>query len=171
MTMGFRVFFRPGTPTAGQREEATALVVEDDPFAVTIAACGVLAAAAGSEFCIEGFGRKQWSVDVAYDLSTFLEATPDLMASVREGQVGEVDLYGQGVECRLSFGGGDPVEVRCVSQSGWQPAPEHEVEHVAREELIRMLTDLARETAQALAVVAPSLAWREPFRAWNEGIV
>lgn len=57
-----------------------------------IEACAALAEAGGGSFHIGGFGDESWHLDVADDLSAFVEQLPELLAGIREGREVEIDL-------------------------------------------------------------------------------
>jgi hypothetical protein len=132
-------------------------------------ACEILAVA-DCRFRIEGFGSSEWTVDVGYDLSAFMEQFPELLVGVRERRSVEVDLYSQGVERTLEFNSeGDLVEIRCVSRTDWVPDPD--VEFVTRKDLEAMLSKLAVDFSVALRDVGSSFAQVAPFVNWQVGKV
>ncbi|WP_329072324.1 hypothetical protein [Amycolatopsis sp. NBC_01480] len=65
--------------------------VEDDFDSMVAAACGLLAET-DCRFHIEGFGALEWPVDVAYDLSAFVEQLPDLIARIRSRSRAELAM-------------------------------------------------------------------------------
>ncbi|KPM54006.1 hypothetical protein ACG83_18300 [Frankia sp. R43] len=104
-------------------------------------------------------------MDVAYDLSVFMEQLPELLAGVRLRRRTEIDLYSQGLERTLEFiPGGDLVEIHCLSRTDWIPNPS--VEEVGTPALEAMLTGLAAEFAASLTVIGSHLAWMKPFSNW-----
>ncbi|MGO4418474.1 hypothetical protein AB4Z54_06860, partial [Streptomyces sp. MCAF7] len=90
-------------------------------------ACEALSDAGGSTFHISGFGTDEWLFDIAYDMSTFMEQLPPLLAGVRERREVVVDLYSQGVERTLTCRPvGNLTVIRCESRTNWIPDPECE---------------------------------------------
>lgn len=141
---------------------------DDDYFSLIVKSCSLLAEVEGSEFVLSGFGRERWNLDGGYDMSTFLEAVPDLAQAVEQRRSAEVEMYAQGVECRFEFRPvGDDVEVKCRSWTDWTPAPEIEV--VSRARLLQMIRRLQQDVAQGLALIDPRLAELAPFGDWLEG--
>lgn len=165
--MSFRVDFE-----SRSRPVQTALVGPDpvgDYETDVIEACSALAEGSAGTFVLSGCGRDPWPLDVAYDMSAFMEQFPDLLTGVRAGVEVEVDLYPQGVECSLVFRpDGDRVDILCVSRTTWHPDPE--TEGIARDELVTMLEQLARTIATSLQAAAPRLAAVEPFSLWRENV-
>lgn len=163
--MGFSFAFRPQPPSPGyiRREELPDR--DDDYFSMIVKSCSLLAEVERSEFSLSGFGRVRWNVDVAYDMSAFLEAVPDLVQDVERQRFAEVDLYSQGVECQLGF---RPVradvEVRCSSSTAWTPVPE--VEIISRSDLLQMIRRLQQDFVQGLAMIDPALVGMPPFDDW-----
>jgi hypothetical protein len=104
----------------------TGLKIEDDFGGMVVAACGLLAVT-DCRFHIEGFGALEWPVDVAYDLSAFVEQLPDLIARIRSRSHAELDLYSQGIERTLEFThNGELVDILCLSRTDWVPYPSTE---------------------------------------------
>lgn len=127
--------------------------------------CSLLAEASAGEFTLAGFGREPWPLDVAYDMSAFMEQFPGLLASMKAGTSFDVDLYSQGIEASLTFEtAGTQVLIHCTSRTNWKPNPE--TERIDRSELVRMLETLARDVATALQSIAPQLAGGDPFVRW-----
>ncbi|WP_367125961.1 hypothetical protein [Streptomyces phytohabitans] len=115
-------------------------------------------------FQVRGFGA-HWPVDVRYDLSTVMEQLPDLISAIRNGSVGHLDFYGQGLERVLDF---SPVDRRtiitCVSGTDFEPPLERE--NLDTESLVAMLVDTATRFAHAASQVAPSITMTEPIGTW-----
>lgn len=132
--------------------------------------CSILAGASAGEFVLAGFGCDRWPLDVAYDMSAFMEGLPKLIDGVRSGTAVEVDLYSQGIESLLAFEpAGSDVVIRCVPYTDRSHARGSEV--IGRRELVVRLEDLAKSVATGLHEVAPSLADEEPFNSWLRGEV
>ncbi|WP_052069456.1 hypothetical protein [Streptacidiphilus albus] len=143
------------------------LEVEDDFESLVMAACGMLGDT-DCRFHIQGFGSLEWPVDVAYDLSAFIEQLPDLIARIRMQSHAELDMYSQGIERTLEFTPkGDLVEIRCLSRTDWVPKPS--IESVSRKELEKMLSKLAMDFAVSLAVIGSPIAQGQPFSSWASG--
>lgn len=167
--MSFRVEFRRRLPLTVPDPSLTVPEPVHDYQTDVIEACAVLAQVEAGEFVMSGFGRNSWPLDVAYDMSAFMEQFPDLLHGVRSGSEVEVDLYGQGIESTLLFRPeGEEVEIACRSGTAWQPDPA--VETIARRELIEMLQALAGNVALSLASAAPRLASVRPFDLWIRGV-
>ncbi|MFG2881562.1 hypothetical protein ACGFYV_04430 [Streptomyces sp. NPDC048297] len=133
-------------------------------------ACSALSDVGGGIFHIGGFGNDEWPLDVAYDLSAFMEQLPSLLASVRERREVEVDFYSQGIERTLTFRpSGDLVMIHCDSRTNWVPDPERE--SIAQSELVAMLSRLARDFAGGLKAINSELSEVAPFERWLEGEV
>lgn len=150
--------FRPPQPS-----ERAVVLGPAEPGApyetVVIEACSMLAEAGGASFHIGGFGDESWHLDVAYDLSAFVEQLPELLAGVREGREVEIDLYPQGVERTLTFRpAGGAVTIHCHSRTDWVPDPT--VETIGRAELATMLADLAEAFTTSVATLSTHLAAR-----------
>jgi hypothetical protein len=129
--------------------------LEDYEYLVKVA-CAVLGET-DAAFRIGGFGRDDWSFDVGYDMSAFVEELPRLIDSLHSGRETEIDLYPQGVERTLTFSPvGEEVRITCVSRTSWVPRPDTEV--CPAEELMGMCVRLAHDFADAVAAVAPSVA-------------
>lgn len=127
-------------------------------------ACEILEDA-GCVFQMTGFGKPVWALDVAYDLSVFMEQFPALIDGVREARQVEVDLYSQGVECALKFNPrGEQVVIECLSRTDWVPLLEFET--VSRAELDSMLSGMAKTFAEALEAAGSSISRVEPFVHW-----
>lgn len=162
--VGFKKFDR--APRLG---DVAAPEFSDDYEADVIEMCSVLADASVGEFVLEGFGRR-WPVDVAYDMSAFLEQFPSLLANIRSEAEWEVDLYSQGIESSLVFEPGvDDVLIHCRSRTLWTPDPP--LERIERRELIGMLEELAVGVAKAFAEIAPAASYGRPFDGWARGVV
>lgn len=164
--MGFTFAFHPHQPPPGHVASAELPSHDDDYFSVIVKTCSVLAEVEGAEFVMSGFGRARWPLDVAYDMSTFLEATPDLAEALTRLRDTEIDLYSQGVECRLEFRPSrDEVLVRCTPATAWTPDPE--VELVSRVDLLEMVRRLQHDVAHGLWLVDQQLAAIPPFDDWR----
>jgi hypothetical protein len=163
--MGFTFEFRPHPPPHGHVASVEFPSPDDDYFSVIVKACALLAEVEGAEFVVSGFGRVRWSLDVAYDMSAFLEATPDLAEGLTQLRDAEVEMYSQGVECTLEFRPSrHDVQVRCISATAWTPEPE--VEHVPRSDLLEMIRRLQQDVAQGLSLLDPQLVEGPPFNDW-----
>jgi hypothetical protein len=167
--MSFSVSFRPPPPSESSREAGN---FEEKPAyydTLVIEACAALAEATGSSFHVGGFGDEYWPLDVAYDMSAFIEQLPELLAGLRAGQIVEVDLYPQGLERTLTFRPASDglVMIHCHSRTDWVPDPE--VEIALRDELIAMFLRLAQDFATGLRAINSGLAGVEPFTRWLSG--
>jgi hypothetical protein len=165
--MGFRCTLeRPSSPslTSGA---PIAPEVEDDFEGLVMAACGTLGDT-DCRFHMQGFGSLEWPVDVAYDLSVFMEQLPDLIARIRMQSHADLDMYSQGIERTLEFTPkGDLVEIRCLSRSDWVPKPS--IESMSRKELEEMLSRLAMDFATSLVAIGSPIAQVQPFSSWASG--
>ena len=149
---------------------SASLSPSDDYETLVVETCSALSDAGGSTFHIGGFGSDEWPIDVAYDLSAFMEQLPSLLAGVRERREVDVDLYSQGIERTLTFRpSGDLVMIRCESRTNWVPNPE--CESIAQSELVAMLSKLAEDFAGGLKVINSDLSEVAPFKRWLEGEV
>jgi hypothetical protein len=170
--MGFSVSFRMSTSvdTAHSTAVSDSVPPEDltdyDYEHLVMVACEALSEAGCGTFQMGGFGNDEWPVDVAYDLSVFMEQVPSLVARLRERQDFEMDLYSQGLERTLVFRHvEDTVVIQCLSRTAWTPRPEFET--LARAELLAMVSELATNVMAGVKKVAPPLskrlllAWRE----------
>jgi hypothetical protein len=165
--MSFSVSFRPPAPRGAPVDDPVSPEPDEEYETLVMEACEVLAEAGDGNFHMGGFGTPEWPVDVAYDLSTFMEQLPDLLAGVRACREVEVDLYSQGLERTLTFrpeAGG--VIIHCASRTQWVPDPE--CERLSQGELLAMLTALAADFADGLVAVRSGLAGAAPFREWRE---
>ncbi|MFG2815233.1 hypothetical protein [Streptomyces sp. NPDC048410] len=168
--MGFSVSFKPAVPSDVAATASVSLEQGEDYETLVMEACSVLSDAGGSEFRIGGFGSDEWPVDVAYDLSAFMEQFPSLLGGVRECREVEVDLYSQGIERTLTFRpSGDLVMIHCESRTSWVPNPERE--SIAQSELVAMLSKLAQDFAGGLKAIISELSEVAPFEHWLEGDV
>ena len=117
-----------------------------------------------------GFGKADWRLDVAYDLSTIIEQLPDVLAGIRSGLEVELDMYSQGVECVLHF---RPVDhkllVHCTSGTTWTPNPA--MMELEQGYVVGLFEALAKDFAGALAMAAPAMAKLSPFKEWREGLL
>lgn len=139
----------------------------DEYETLIIEACGALAEVDGSRFHVSGFGSGEWSLDVAYDLSAFMEQLPSLLAGVRGRREVEVDLYSQGVERSLTFSPkADSIFIRCESRTDWVPNPKFET--IGRDDLLAMLSALASDFLEGIKLISPELAESEQFRVLAE---
>ncbi|GAA2887671.1 hypothetical protein [Nonomuraea rubra] len=124
-----------------------------------------LLAAADYRFTLGGFGSDDWNLDVEYDMSSFIEGLPDLLADLRTKGAGEIDLYAQGVERVLKFSRvQDTVAIACISRTDWTPNPP--IEYCDYVELEVMLKRLATNFAHALHRLSSLIARLEPFSKW-----
>ncbi|WP_328319725.1 hypothetical protein [Streptomyces sp. NBC_00388] len=166
--MSFSVWFLPAATSDAPRFPSAGQESSDDYETLVIEACGVLSETRGAIFRISGFGCDEWPLDVAYDLSTFMEQFPGLLAAIRERREIEVDLYGQGVERALAFRPVDAgVVITCDSRTDWVPDPDFE--RVGHDELVAMLVKLAADFAGGLSATNCALAEVAPFASWLEG--
>lgn len=166
--MSFSVSFHPAVPSGATSAAPVSRELNDDYDTLVMEACSALSDAGGGSFHIGGFGSDEWSLDVAYDLSAFMEQLPLLLAGVREHREVEVDLYSQGIERTLTF---RPVEdrilIHCASRTDWVPSPEFE--SLAQNELVAMLSKLAEDFARGLKAIDSRLSDVVPFARWLEG--
>ncbi|MEO3765642.1 hypothetical protein [Streptomyces sp. B8F3] len=168
--MSFSVSFNSAVPSGAVAPASASLEAGDGYETLVMEACSALSDAGGSNFHIGGFGSEEWPLDVAYDLSAFMEQLPSLLVGVRDQREVEVDLYSQGIERNLTFHpSGDLVMIHCESRTNWVPNPEHE--SIARTELVAMLSKLAEDFARALKVINSELSKIAPFERWLEGEV
>lgn len=141
--------------------EADEIEDESDYEYLTVYACSLLAET-DCKFLIGGFGQDDWSFDISYDMSSFVEELPNLLKGLRERREVVIYLYSQGVERILTFTPHDEiVKIRCVSQTDWVPSPSEE--NVSRGELLRMAQALARDFRESLNDIAPTVARMEPI--------
>ncbi|MFJ8795562.1 hypothetical protein [Streptomyces sp. NPDC102462] len=168
--MSFSVSFNPAVPSGAVAPASASLEAGDGYETLVMEACSALSDAGGSRFHIGGFGSDEWPLDVAYDLSTFMEQLPALLVGVRDRHEVEVDLYSQGIERTLTFRpSGDLVVIHCDSRTNWVPSPERE--SIARSELVAMLSKLAEDFARGLKAINSELSEVAPFERWLEGEV
>lgn len=168
--MSFSVSFSMDVPSGAVVSASESWEPDYDYDILVMVACAALADAGGGRFHLGGFGSADWPVDVSYDMSTFMEQFPLLLAGVRERHEVEVDLYAQGVERTLTFRpDGDLVVIRCCSRTDWVPDPECESIH--RNELVAMLTKLAEDFAGGLKAIDSELSGITPFDRWLMGEV
>ncbi|MFC8176790.1 hypothetical protein [Streptomyces sp. NPDC057325] len=168
--MSFSVSFNPAVPSDAVAPASASLEPGDDYETLVMEACSALSDAGGSRFHIGGFGSDDWPLDVAYDLSAFMEQLPSLLVGVRNRCEVEVDLYSQGIERTLAFRpSGDLVVIHCDSRTSWVPSPERE--SIARSELVAMLSKLAEDFARGLKAINSELSEVAPFERWLEGEV
>ncbi|MCZ7458965.1 hypothetical protein [Streptomyces sp. WMMC940] len=168
--MSFSVSFNPAVPSGAVAPASASLEPGDDYETLVMEACSALSEAGGSKFHIGGFGSDEWPLDVAYDLSAFMEQLPSLLAGVRDRREVEVDLYSQGIERTLTFrSSGDLVMIYCESRTNWVPNPEREI--IAQSELVAMLSKLAEDFAGGLKAINSELSEVVPFERWLEGEV
>lgn len=168
--MSFSVSFNPAMPSGAVSPASAGLEPGDDYETLVMEACSALSDAGGSRFHIGGFGSDEWPLDVAYDLSAFMEQLPSLLAGVRDRREVEVDLYSQGIERTLIFRpSGDLVMIHCESRTNWVPNPERE--SIAQSELVAMLSKLAEYFARGLQAINSELSEVAPFERWLEGEV
>jgi hypothetical protein len=167
--VGFSVSFESIATSAAEPASVSAATI-DSYETLVMEACGLLAEAGAGVFRIGGFGDDEWPVDVAYDMSAFMEQFPPLLDAVREHSEVDVDLYSQGVERTLRFiPDGDSVTIHCLSRTSWVPNPDRE--SIAHSELISMLTNLAADFSGALRAMNSDLSDIPPFDSWLRGRV
>lgn len=166
--MSFSVSFNPAVPSDAVALASAGLEPGDDYETLVMEACSALSDVGGSRFHIGGFGTDEWPLDVAYDLSAFMEQLPSLLVGVRDRREVEVDLYSQGIERTLTFRpSGDFVVIGCDSRTNWVPSPERE--SIAQSELVAMLSKLAEDFARGLKAINSELSEVAPFERWLEG--
>ncbi|MFI2074062.1 MULTISPECIES: hypothetical protein [Streptomyces] len=166
--MSFSVSFHPGAPSGAEGPAPVGQEWGDDYEVLVMEACSALSDVGGNTFHIGGFGSDEWPLDVAYDLSAFMEQLPSLLMGVREHREVEVDLYSQGVERTLIFRPAeDRVMIHCESRTDWVPSPESE--SLTQGELVAMLSKLAEDFAGALKAIDSELSKVSPFAEWLEG--
>ena len=168
--MSFSVSFHLTVPSDALTPTSVNLEPGDEYETLLMEACSALSNVGGGRFHIGGFGNDDWPLDVAYDLSAFMEQLPSLLASVREHREAEVDLYSQGIERTLIFHpSGDLVMIHCDSRTNWIPSPERE--SITQSELVAMLSELAENFAGGLKAINSDLSEVVPFERWLEGEV
>lgn len=168
--MSFSVSFNSVVPSGAVAFASAGLEPGDDYETLVMEACSVLAEAGRSTFHIGGFGSDEWPLDVAYDLSVFMDQFPSLLMAVRGRREVEVDLYSQGIERTLTFcPSGDCVIIRCDSRTNWVSNPK--CESIAQSELVAMLSKLAEDFAGGLKAINSELSDVAPFERWLEGEV
>lgn len=168
--MSFSVSFNPAVPSGAVAPASASLEPGDEYETLVMEACSALSDVGGGRFHIGGFGSDEWPLDVAYDLSAFMEQLPSLLMGVRERREVEVDLYSQGIERTLTFrSSGDLVMIHCDSRTNWVPNPE--CESIAQSELVAMLSKLAEDFARGLKAINSELSEVAPFERWLEGEV
>ncbi|MFJ6293753.1 hypothetical protein ACIQJX_10395 [Streptomyces griseoviridis] len=168
--MSFSVSFNLAVPSGVLTPDSASMEPGGEYETLVMEACSALSDVGGGIFHIGGFGNNKWPLDVAYDLSAFMEQLPSLLASVRERREVEVDLYSQGIERTLTFRpSGDLVMIHCDSRTTWVPDPERE--SIAQSELVAMLSKLARDFAGGLKAINSELSEVAPFERWLEGEV
>ncbi|MDH6141479.1 hypothetical protein P3T35_003498 [Kitasatospora sp. GP30] len=157
------------TPPAEAAEPSVAEPLEDEEDYWYLAICASKALAlAGYRFDIGGFGHPDWKFDVSYDMSTFAEQLPDLIAGLRTGRPVEIDLYSQGVERTLKFAWSQhQARITCVSRTSWQPSPA--TEFIDRTQLELMVREFCRTLASGLVAADPRIAALPPFSRWRDG--
>lgn len=166
--MSFSVSFQPAAQSGAKGPVPSGQEADDDYETLVMRACRALSVAGGSSFHISGFGVDEWPVDVAYDLSAFMEQFPLLLGCMREEREVEVDLYSQGIERALIFRpDASHVVVQCESHTNWVPTPEFE--SIPQRELVAMLSKLAEDFARGLKAINSELSEVAPFSRWLEG--
>ncbi|WP_198144229.1 hypothetical protein [Parafrankia sp. EUN1f] len=154
---------RPTSPLSAATVSISPAVGDDYASLVTAACC--LLGETDCRFRIHGFGCSEWPVDVAYDLSVFMEQLPELLEGVRLRRRTEIDLYSQGIERTLEFvPRGELVEIHCLSRTDWMPNPSVEVPGGSA--LEAMLTGLAADFVASLTVIGSHMAGMKPFSSW-----
>ncbi|MEU0002256.1 hypothetical protein ACIPM5_30615 [Streptomyces microflavus] len=168
--MSFNVSFIPDRQSGALGTASERLEPGSGYETLVVEACSALSGARAGEFHMGGFGCDEWPVDVAYDLSAFMEQLPPLLEGIRKSREVDVDLYSQGVERKLSFcPSGDLVVIHCESRTNWIPNPVRE--SIDRGELIAMLSKLAIGFAVGLRAINSELSEVAPFEAWLKGEV
>ncbi|MFK4086133.1 hypothetical protein ACI2LF_18625 [Kribbella sp. NPDC020789] len=161
--MPFSVSLHVIVPSSVQVSASVGAEPSDEYESLVIEACSALADTGRVKFHIGGFGSEEWPLDIAYDLSAFMEQFPSLLAGVRERREVEVDLYSQGIERTLFFSpNADAVIIRCQSRTDWVPNPEYET--VMHDDLLLMLSALASDFVGALRAIDPQFSDAEPLR-------
>ncbi|MFD7428352.1 hypothetical protein ACFV6Z_15030 [Streptomyces sp. NPDC059818] len=159
-------FEGPSGGVSGRGSEG-GLEDNDDYQYLVIEGCSSLSET-DCRFAIGGFGQDDWKFDIEYDMSSFLEGLPELLAALESGRVVAIDLYPQGVERVLTFTPqGDVVSVECTSRTSWTPDPRMECHDLA--ELLRMARKLATDFSKAVSAAAPEIGRLEPFTSWKAG--
>ena len=124
---------------------------------------------AGYLFEMEGFGFA-WNLDVAYDMSAFIESLPSFLAKFRSEGEGEIDLYPQGVERLLTFSCDDEsVQIQFLSAA--DQTSNLGLETCDRVTLDLMFTDLAVDFARGLKGISSPIGDLSPFVEWRAGAV
>lgn len=96
-------------------------------------------------FVIIAFDEKPWPVDVATDLSVFLEQFSELLEWLNSSDKSPytVNFYEQGIQRSLILNRRqEHIKITCESWSDWQPKYDHET--VSARELGIMLDELRR---------------------------
>ncbi|WIX83465.1 hypothetical protein QRX50_23260 [Amycolatopsis carbonis] len=165
--MRFRCTLERPSSSSPTSEMSISSDVDDDYESLVMTACGLLADT-DCRFHIQGFDSVEWPVDVAYDLSVFMEQLPDLLARIRLRSNAELDMYSQGIERTLKFiAKADLVEIHCLSRTDWVPNPS--VEIMNKKYLEEMLSRLAVDFAISLAAIGSPIARFQPFSSWVSG--
>ncbi|MFG2876016.1 hypothetical protein ACGFYU_13585 [Streptomyces sp. NPDC048337] len=152
------------SPSAQLPPDLLEVELSDDYESLTMDVCQLLSET-DARFVVSGFGQQEWPVNISYDLSSVIEQLPEAIDSLQSGRAAEIDLYGQGIERRLTFvPAGDTTEIRCTSGTAWHPDPDVEV--LSRTAALELLTGLAGDFGAALRRAAPELAMRTPFARW-----
>lgn len=152
------------TPPTAPLHPSPDYEIGDDYESVAMDFCSFLSQT-DCHFKISGFGQDDWPVNISYDLSSVIEQLPEAITHLQQKSCAEIDLYGQGVERRISFiPSYDLVEVRCTSGTKWTPAPE--METAPHGEVLGLLTGLSQEFKIAVQRGLPDLVARSPFATW-----
>ncbi|MFJ3173808.1 hypothetical protein ACIPJK_23915 [Streptomyces roseus] len=151
-------------PSAELPADLLDVELSEDYESLAMDACQLLSDT-DARFIVSGFGQEEWPVNISYDLSSVIEQLPAAIDALRSGSPAEIDLYGQGIERRLTFvPAKETTEIRCASGTAWRPDPDREV--LSRSEALELLTGLARDFGAALRRAAPGVAQRTPFATW-----
>jgi hypothetical protein len=157
----------PAHPKAPQDIYEPLEDAEDYEYLVMVGA-GLLEGA-GYLFEMEGFGRA-WNLDVAYDMSAFMESLPSFLAKFRSEGKGEIDLYPQGVERLLTFSReGELVKIEFLSAA--DRTSNLGLETCDRIALDLMFTDLAINFARGLKDISSPIGDLSPFVEWRAGAI
>ncbi|MBB0246167.1 hypothetical protein FNQ90_19155 [Streptomyces alkaliphilus] len=136
-------------------EEFSSVGEEEEYESMVMVVCEALQEA-GFGFHMEGFGLNPWPVDVSYDLSSVMEQLPDLLGSLRNGEVGGINFYGQGIEADLSFSeDGDFFRIHCDPRVPL--AITRQEERIEKGEFLSMAHELSEGFVEAARVVLPTL--------------
>jgi hypothetical protein len=118
-----------------------------------------------AEFVVDAFGQTRWPVDVATDLSVFLEQLSEVINAVKAGEETTLDFYEQGTERRIDCTlAGSDYACRCFSRTDWEPSPD--IEYIEQKLLLKKLVLFREKFAVITESVAPHLLSHPMLIAW-----